>query len=240
MTEHYLKQFITAIYNRDVRVVSRLIKRINIATINNVFKKSIEHGHYDILKLLIIHGADIHADGILMAAAGRGYYNIVQLLIKNGADVCIHHNIALKIAVYRGHYNIVELLIKNGADIHAEKGIILQQAAQYGHYKISDLLIKNGVYMHEHNYCALTYAMRERHYNIVILLIEYGANISTWDDFCIKHAIDRNDDDFCYKLLSYYTVSELINVKRHGNELYDKILHHKMHSGKHTKAALRD
>ncbi|MDA7653513.1 ankyrin repeat domain-containing protein, partial [bacterium] len=119
-----------------------------------------EGGHEEIVKLLIVAGADLHARTVPMlggggwtplhSAARQGHKEIVELLIANGTDVNSRDSTSkssLHDAALEGHKEIVELLIIKGADVNADSGYYgtaLHVAAGIGHKEIVELLITNG------------------------------------------------------------------------------------------------
>ena len=119
-----------------------------------------EGGHEEIVELLIVAGADLHARTVPMlggggwtplhSAARQGHREIVELLITNGTDVNSRDSTgksSLHDAALEGHKEIVELLIIKGADLNAESGYYgtpLHVAAGIGHEEIVELLIANG------------------------------------------------------------------------------------------------
>ena len=119
-----------------------------------------EGGHEEIVKLLIVAGADLHATTVPMlggggwtplhSAARQGHRGIVELLIEKGTDVNARDSSgksALHDAASIGHKEIVKLLIIKGADLNAESGYYgtsLHVAASIGHKEIVELLIANG------------------------------------------------------------------------------------------------
>jgi hypothetical protein len=118
-----------------------------------------EGGHEEIVELLIVAGADLHARTVPMlggggwtplhSAAKHGHKEIVELLIANGTDVNSRDSTgksSLHDAALEGHKEIVELLIIKGADLNAESGYYgtpLHVAAGIGHKEIVELLIAN-------------------------------------------------------------------------------------------------
>ncbi len=119
-----------------------------------------EGGHEEIVELLIVAGANLHARTNTMMGGGgwtplhsavsHGYRGIVELLIVYGTDVDTRDSAGksgLHDAALQGHKEIVELLISKGADLDAESayyGTPLHVAAGIGHEKIVESLIVNG------------------------------------------------------------------------------------------------
>ena len=90
----------------------------------------------------------------LIYASFKGYYNIVKLLIINGADVSmmVNKKTALLAAASKGHLEIVDILIKNDAYINplslnydlGKPETPLDAALGNGFTEVTDLLRKHG------------------------------------------------------------------------------------------------
>ena len=89
-----------------------------------------EHGHEELVKLLLDQGAEINAQGrgygnALQSASGRGHEQIVRLLFDQGADVNAQggqHGNALQAALPGGHEQTVKLLLDQSAEVNAQGG----------------------------------------------------------------------------------------------------------------------
>lgn len=85
---------------------------------------AIRYGHYDIVKLLINHGANINisTDNPFIYAAGTGHCDIVKLMIEHGANINIidqnYEQTALVNAVHGKDSDMVALLIHHGVNIN--------------------------------------------------------------------------------------------------------------------------
>ena len=131
-------------------------------------------GHTEALRLLVDHGADIHATdsdegtALYRAAYGgkrnkvadlgqpsspfspEGHAKAVQFLLGRGADVNSVDGTgwtALMMAMGAGHRGIVRLLLKAGAEVHAvdEKGMTaLDWAKEWGHADVAEMLRQAG------------------------------------------------------------------------------------------------
>lgn len=112
-------------------------------------------GHYNIVKLLIEHGADVNHATVtnstpLRAACFDGRLDVVKLLLDSGANLSIANkfkNTCLMIACYKGHKNVVEVLLEKGAnaDSRAHCGATaLHFSAECGHVDIVEVLVKAG------------------------------------------------------------------------------------------------
>lgn len=114
-----------------------------VCVINNyAFKRAIDEQYFNIVKLLLENGADIHSenDYALKKATQQGCFKIVKLLIENGANIHFKNNLALKIAIKNRYFNIVELLLENGADIYFRNNYVLRMSKRKGYDKLVEIL----------------------------------------------------------------------------------------------------
>ncbi|KAH8728164.1 ankyrin repeat domain-containing protein [Phaeosphaeriaceae sp. PMI808] len=153
---------------------------------------AVEHGHYEMAKLLLDKGADVDAQGggygnALQAASSKGHEQIVKLLLDKGADVNAqsgYHGNALQAASFRGHEQIVKLLLDKGADVNAQGGHYgkaLQAASSKGHEQIVKLLLDKGADVNAqsgYHGNALQAASSEGHEQIAKLLLDKGADVN--------------------------------------------------------------
>ena len=86
------------------------------------------YGHLEVVKLLILNGADvndiINGYSSLIYASMNGFREVVKLLILNGADVNAV-NVGYSSLMYaskNGHVEIIELLLQSGANIYYSHG----------------------------------------------------------------------------------------------------------------------
>ncbi|USP49733.1 ankyrin repeat domain-containing protein [Alcaligenes faecalis] len=70
-----------------------------------------------IIKILIKHGADIHAysEQALRKATATGHLPIVKYLVSQGACIHAEDDEALKSSAYNNHLRVVAYLIEQGA-----------------------------------------------------------------------------------------------------------------------------
>ncbi|CAK9064067.1 unnamed protein product [Durusdinium trenchii] len=115
-----------------------------------------EHGHLEVVCLLLEAGADKNAAGeffggtALRAAATRGHLEVVRLLLRAGADknaATTDGETALMRAAHNGHLEVVRLLLeagagKNAANTNGETALI--GAAKHGHLIVARLLLQAG------------------------------------------------------------------------------------------------
>lgn len=124
-------------------------------------------GHIDIIKLLLEHGADLHAVGqdgtALHLAVWEKQEKIVQFLLDKGIDpnaTSESGETALMAAALKGLTSIGQLLIEKGAEVNCQttEGTTdmfntsppvvgesaLHLAAAYGHKEFVELLLEHG------------------------------------------------------------------------------------------------
>ena len=119
--------------------------------------RAVNGGHYEIVKLLISHGADIFSriyneNTPIHTAIFNNNIEIVKLLLSHGVKINIRgmkKHTLLQLAVFKWHYEIVEFLLENGADVNEEycggNTTLLHIACQNGgHNNITEILIKYG------------------------------------------------------------------------------------------------
>ena len=105
-----------------------------------------------------------------LKALWDGYFNIVKLLINLGADIHIQNNEAIVMASYIGHYDTVKLLIDLGADVNAQNNQAIISASGWGHLSVVKLLIDSGANIHAQNNQAFNCAKVNGHSDVVELL----------------------------------------------------------------------
>lgn len=108
-------------------------------------------GHLDIVKYLVLHGADIeianrHGHTCLMIACYKGHFKIARFLLAKGADVnkkSLKGNTALHDCAESGSLEIMELLLAHNArmDTDAYGVSPLIAASLTGHSHIVELII---------------------------------------------------------------------------------------------------
>jgi ankyrin repeat protein len=110
-------------------------------------------GHYEIVKLLLDHGADpnhkFSGKTPLGAAAREGHTDIVEVLARRGADFtepCYKGLTPLQLAAESGRYAVVESLLQLGAEVDSNvaAGTALELAARNGHADVVWLLVASG------------------------------------------------------------------------------------------------
>ena len=156
-----------------------------------------KNGALDIVKMLILKGADIEAEeegGLtpLMMAATRRHCSVVEVLISSEASPNIKNKkgcTALHNACENGALDIVKMLILKGAIIETEDrngSTPLMMAARKGHHSVVKKLVSSGASLNinkknEEGHTALDYACENGDLDIVKVLISYSADIETED-----------------------------------------------------------
>lgn len=161
-------------------------------------QKASQHGHIDIVCLLLQNGADpnepILSDvGLtsLQGAASLGSVELTFILLEAGADVngqrSRYGTSALSYSLQGSHQNIAGLLIDAGADVNEtplryyDCATALQIAAQNGLCESVDRLVYAGAYVNainEHGETALSEATRNNRSDVVYRLLKANADVN--------------------------------------------------------------
>jgi hypothetical protein len=144
-----------AAYHGDYKTVKKLLAKgfdINHQCGNDTaLSNAAVRGHERIVKLLLLHGADIHIASPLIKAAqfGNGNVRIAKILLEHGADPnCLHSAIAGR------HKEIVNLLVEHNANVNQKDDngrTPLHMAVMFGDEDIIKLLISKGADVNEKN-----------------------------------------------------------------------------------------
>ena len=145
--------FLDRVENNDLRAVELFITAgMNPEVLDgSPLQKATEHGHIEIVKLLLDHSADVNAKATvnwtaLMAASRGGHAEIVRLLLESPVEVNIKNdvgNTALMDASRGGHLGIVRLLLNHDQDVDVKKNAgntALMYASRGGHVRVVELL----------------------------------------------------------------------------------------------------
>ncbi|RYP77300.1 hypothetical protein DL769_003449 [Monosporascus sp. CRB-8-3] len=152
---------------------------------------AVEHGHYEMAKLLLDKGAKVNAQGkkygnALQAASYRGDEQMVKLLLNKGADVNAQGGLygnALQAASDRGHEQLLKLLLDNAANVNTQGDYdnALQAASYRGDEQVVRLLLNKGADVNaQGGYYgnALQAALDRGHKQVVKLLLDNGADVN--------------------------------------------------------------
>ena len=100
-------------------------------------------GHYEIVKLLLSHGADVNAQSSsgntpLMYACASGHSEVVRSLLEAGANVEDHNengHTPLMEAASAGHVEVAKILLEFGAGINTHSNEFKESALTLACYK---------------------------------------------------------------------------------------------------------
>jgi len=120
--------------SREILSTPELEKELKIACI---------YGDLKTAEKLINRGVDPTADMVLELTCQTSYYEIVHLLLKHGADPTSNKNIAIQWASLNSNIEVIRLLLKYGADPTVNDNYAIKQASQNGHLEIVRLLLHN-------------------------------------------------------------------------------------------------
>jgi len=78
-----------------------------------------EDGHLAVVKYLVSHGADIHAnnDSSVRSTSYNGHLDVVAYLVSQGADIHADNDSSVRSASSNGHLDVVAYLVSQGAPI---------------------------------------------------------------------------------------------------------------------------
>ena len=192
-SEIYANQLLTAVRVNDLHKVKYLIirKGANLETKHDVSRSTpliiaSKHGFKDIVEILLMHGANVHAkDSIgysaLSYAIQKNDQGIAKSLIKYKASVNEPKMSLLNpllLALYHCHFDIAKLLIENGADINAQQ------------------IMGNSTFL----ICAIYDVQKEK----VLWLIKNGASLKkNYGQTPFQFALINKKVDF-FKMISYH------------------------------------
>ena len=157
---------------------------------------AVRNGHEDIVKLLLVHGANVnlpnHLNGMtpLHTAAESGLINITKLLIKHGAAVNAKTRLGvtplhLAAMAFRNRPEIVNILLDSNANITSgegsKSGTPLHSAVYVGDVGVAEILLQKGAMADAKNrwgFTALHKAVVNNSTDIVKLLLRYKTNVN--------------------------------------------------------------
>lgn len=166
-------------------------------TLNQALKKSCKHGHLDVVKYLVILGANVRFcnNNSIQLASKYGYLEIVKYLIDCGSDFRSDYNAAFRLASEFGRIEVVKYLVAKGTKINAEKNYAFRKACRNGHINIVKFLINHGADIKSDNNYALRKASKYGHLDIVKILVEKGADVKTDNNYAIRKAYSNKHYD---------------------------------------------
>ncbi len=126
------------------------------------------HGHFEVVKCLIEHGANDSERAFSSAALG-GHLKIVKYLFERGVE---DSSGVISCVCHAGHFEVLKYLIENGGRQDFGQG--LQMASAKGYLEMVKYLIEHGA--KEYN-SALNHACGRGQLEVVKYLIKCGANV---------------------------------------------------------------
>lgn len=154
-------------------------------------------GHVDIVRLLLLHNADINAQSSagntpLHYGACGGFKEVVEELINHGANVEIHNengHTPLMEAASAGHVDVAKILLEHGAGINTHsnefKESALTLACYKGHLDMVKFLLEAGAdqeHKTDEMHTALMEASMDGHVEVARLLLDSGAQVNMPED----------------------------------------------------------
>ncbi|XP_022906707.1 ankyrin repeat domain-containing protein 17 isoform X2 [Onthophagus taurus] len=150
-------------------------------------------GHLDIVRLLVVHGADVNAQSTsgntpLMYGCAGGHQDVVKFLLENGANVEDHNengHTPLMEAASAGHVGLAKILLEHGAGINTHsnefKESALTLACYKGHLDMVKFLLEAGAdqeHKTDEMHTALMEASMDGHVEVARLLLDSGAQVN--------------------------------------------------------------
>lgn len=127
-------------------------------------------------KLLKNYEGPTTLNNALRTASCKGYFEIVKLLVEHGASITTSKNMPIICAATNGHIDIVKYFLENGADCTTYEDKAFKQACKNGHIEVVKLLLERfykNYYYRTHTFNeAITLASENGHAEIVKLIIE--------------------------------------------------------------------
>ena len=185
----------------DVHTVNALLAEgvdVNIPeryTATSALWIAAQGGHADIVRTLILAGANVNYEGrgvALYIASEHGHDEVVEILIAANANVNIQTvdlgYTALFQAASKGHYEVAKKLLNKGAEVNHQASIdgttALMMAAYNGHFHLVQLLIAHKAILHlartSDRRTALDLAILGGEANIINALVTKGIEEATF------------------------------------------------------------
>ena len=162
----------------EAEIINRLISDTFTGNVNDLFIKSSECGHIEVVKILLTDSRVDPCDDnnyAIRLASERGHIEVVKLLLKDPrVDPGDDNNFAIEWASRNGHVEVVKILLMDSrVDPGANYNFAIEWASYYGHTKVVKILLKDsrvdpGA---DSNY-AIRWASRNGHVEVVKLLLE--------------------------------------------------------------------
>ncbi|XP_055303165.1 putative ankyrin repeat protein RF_0381 [Sitodiplosis mosellana] len=173
-------------------------------TLNQALHLATRRGHADVVKVLIVNGANANAVGLngnlpLFIAVKNDYDKVVDTLVECGVDINVRDqsgNTALHVAIKTGSNRMVRCLINNSADVNAkdnQRHSPLMLALKKGNDEITLLLIENKAdfYLHRLNWGSAYFGCitRNASSNVINALTRNGVRIERYRNDSLQNAV---------------------------------------------------
>jgi ankyrin repeat protein len=182
--------------------------QINVKAYGNIYCNGLAAQDFDIIKLLVEHGADVNANNGWPLRVAKDF-KTVKYLVEHGADVNKGVDDKTPLIVQISHYiqdhpdryKIVTYLLDHGADInkHSTSKSALSQAIKLNDIKMVQLLLQRGANVNQQlePLSPLSIAAKQGNIKIAKLLLDHGADINLFDkgrhSTAIMHATEHPD-----------------------------------------------
>lgn len=198
-------------------VVLSLDKKKEIVDINNNFPLLLANqgSYYDIMKYLILHGADpnVNNGDVLNWNCAYGNLDIVQFLLENGAKSRLNfrNGLALRLAATQNNTDIVKYLLDKGAEINAHNDETLRRYVERGDLEMVIYLLERGANVTAESEIFRA-AIERGHLNVVEYLNKRGLNADKNRDTLVLEGVKTGKVDMVKYLVNngYAVTSEAI------------------------------
>ncbi len=163
---------LTGVAETDIHI----LRYLDVNTIISILEAKNKYFSRLILDVIRLHKQDDqrYLSKLLIWANKNDEYQIFKLLIENGVDIHAKDDYAFRCAAAYEHRKIVKLLLENGADIHARNDEALQWACYTGNIELVKFLVDQGAYIHAINNYQLLLISGDL--DIVKYLVDQGAD----------------------------------------------------------------
>jgi len=131
-------------YNK-IYIINHIIQRHVDLNANNgaALLYSVELGHFNIVKLLIGSGADVHSNtAALLCSVNNNKLDIARCLIKYNANIHVDDDYIFRVIAKKNNVDDVKFLIKHGANIRANDDEALRYSIEHKHIDIIQCIVR--------------------------------------------------------------------------------------------------
>lgn len=162
--------------------------------------------YYEIMKYLILHGADpnVNNGDILHWNCAHGNLDIVQFLLEHGLmpQLNLRNGLALRLAATKNKTDIVKYLIAKGANINIYNDETLKRYVERGDLEMVKFLLERGANVTEESEIFRA-AIEKGHLNIVEYLDKRGLNADKNRDTLVLTAVKTGKLDMVKYLVEH-------------------------------------